>query len=309
MTGNKRRVHINKLNMAISILVAFAAWLYVVYNISPTTVKTYREVPVSYIGEDALAEQGLGVQSASVETITVKVRIKRIDSREFSDDDIQATVDVSEMGKGEAELPINVTVTKGSSVERTSHSRTTVRTAASNNRDVPVTATFSVASEEAREPLATDLSFTAVSVIGAKSIVNQVAYVALTVDEDRIGSEGLDVYAKPIAYDIDGKAIKHIVVLPAVIEGHISIATVKKVSLKLNATDESNDGYSRTYSVPENVYIKGPTSTISSINEVTASVNITGYTQSQSVSLNYSLPDGVQIANRSLNTRLKLTVK
>ena len=309
MAGNKKRVHINKLNMVISIVVAFAAWLYVVYNISPTTVKTYREVPVAYIGEDELAEKGLGVQSASVETITVKVRIKRIDSMGFSSDDISVTADVSDMGKGDAEIAINVSTPQGVSVERTSHTRTTVKTALSNNRDVPVSAEFAAASEEAREPIASQLSFDEVSVIGAKSVVDKVAYVALVANEESIGADGLDVYAKPVAYDVDGKAIKHIVVLPAVIEGHVAIATVKKVSLKLSVIDESNDGCSRTYTVPQTIYIKGPATVVTNISEVAASVNITGLTQSHSVKLNYSLPEGVQLANRSLNTRLKLTVK
>ena len=38
---------INKVNLVLSIVIAFAAWVYVVYSINPTVSKTYTDIPLT----------------------------------------------------------------------------------------------------------------------------------------------------------------------------------------------------------------------------------------------------------------------
>ncbi len=310
MTENRRRPRVNKLNLVIAVIVSFAAWLYVVYNISPTIVKTYRDVVVNYVGEDELAERGLGTENAGVDVITLKLRINRMDLLDFSIDDVNVSANVAGLDSGEADISIDVSTPEGVTVASASHTRTSVTISSSNNRDVPVTVAYTNVTDDTREPIASDLSYEEVSVIGAESMVEKVAYVAVLVSEETASKEtGTDFTGMPVALDKNGHIVKHIVVLPSEISGHAKAASTKKVKLKLSVTDDSSDSLSRTYKAPSYIYIKGPLSDLSNISELSASVDISGTTESQNMELTYSLPSGIVLANRSLDTELKLTVK
>ncbi len=310
MNSNRRRPQINKLNLIIAVVVTFAAWLYVVYNVSPTIVKTYRDVAVTYVGEDELAERGLGVESASVETVKLNLRISRMDLLDFSIDDVSVTADVSDLDKGEADVSIDVTTPDGVTVSNASHTRTSVTITPSNNIDVPVTVAYAKTTDDSKEPTASELSYDEVSVMGAGSVVDTVACVAVLVnEEDTTSEDGTDFTGTPIALDKNGDPIKHVVILPSEITGHADAASIKRVKLKLTVTETDSDDIERSYKAPKYIYIKGPLADINAISEVSATVDISGITRSSDVELTYSLPDGIVLANRSLDTRLKLTVK
>ena len=57
MTPRGRKI----VNMVLAVLVAIAAWVFVIINYDPMTDITYSDVPVTFTGEEALAERGLAV--------------------------------------------------------------------------------------------------------------------------------------------------------------------------------------------------------------------------------------------------------
>ena len=69
--ANKKKI--NKLNLALSIAIAFAAWLYVVYSINPTISRTYANIPVTVSNSNALAKNDLAVSKMDTERISVTV--------------------------------------------------------------------------------------------------------------------------------------------------------------------------------------------------------------------------------------------
>ena len=72
MKRNNKIKSINKLSLVISILISIIAWFYVVYNINPTMSRTYRDIPVTILGEDVLEENNLAVASLDNEYIDIK---------------------------------------------------------------------------------------------------------------------------------------------------------------------------------------------------------------------------------------------
>ena len=50
---------INKLNLVLSVAIAFASWLYVVYSINPTISRTYTNIPVTVANSKTLAKNDL----------------------------------------------------------------------------------------------------------------------------------------------------------------------------------------------------------------------------------------------------------
>ena len=61
----KFKKELNKMNLALSILIALALWVFVVYNTNPTTTETYRELPITITNEENLMNNDLAVSAVS----------------------------------------------------------------------------------------------------------------------------------------------------------------------------------------------------------------------------------------------------
>ena len=59
---------------AMSVVIAFALWLYVITSVSPGSEETYDNIPVVFSGETVLQQdRGLMVTSISSDTVAVKL--------------------------------------------------------------------------------------------------------------------------------------------------------------------------------------------------------------------------------------------
>ena len=52
---------INKLNLVLSVAIAFASWLYVVYSINPTISRTYTNIPVTVANTKTIDKKDIEV--------------------------------------------------------------------------------------------------------------------------------------------------------------------------------------------------------------------------------------------------------
>lgn len=118
--NKKRKSAINKLNIIISIIVAFTAWVYVVYNFAPMKDVAYTNIPVSYVGEETLEYQGLELKQKGEKNVDVILSIRRIDYNKITNDDIQVVADVSEAIEGNNGISLNVITPDGSSLQKIS---------------------------------------------------------------------------------------------------------------------------------------------------------------------------------------------
>ena len=109
---NKRKSPDNRkkyFTMFLSITIAVGLWVFVIENENPTIKMTYSNIPVEYLNEDALEEDGLVVADTE-EAATVKVTLqgKRADLLDLDSDDLAAAVDVSEYTKGDHYVQVEV---------------------------------------------------------------------------------------------------------------------------------------------------------------------------------------------------------
>lgn len=118
--NKKRKSAINKLNIVISIFVAFAAWIYVVYNFAPMKDVTYTSIPVSYVGEENLKYQGLELTRIGEKKVDVVLSIRRTDFNKITNNDIQVVADVSEAIEGNNGISLEVITPDGSSMQKIS---------------------------------------------------------------------------------------------------------------------------------------------------------------------------------------------
>ena len=122
MTDKERKV----INIILSLLVATAAWFFVVYNYDPMTNARYSGVPITYTGLDTLANRGYAVAEANYKNVEVTLQQRRIDTANISAEDISVTADVSGLSTGENTVALRVAGPEGTQVVDSSVKSVTV---------------------------------------------------------------------------------------------------------------------------------------------------------------------------------------
>lgn len=311
MTDPKKNKRISRINIAISILLAFGAWLYVVMEVSPTITRTYSDIPIVCEGLDTLADEGLGVRSLSDDELRIKVRIERTEVLEIHSEDFKAFVDVRNSIKGSNSVEVRVVAPSGATVIEQSVEAVNVSVTSSLNRDVPVAASFKDSSDDSSEPEIVSIDSPKVSIIGAASEARKVAYAVVYVDNITPESGNKTGYrksyvGKPVAVDSDGEIIPNIVVRPETVDIRYKASSVKLAALDIEIKGDSSK---MDYELPESVAIKGASADIGSISTVKARLNLKDVTVSGTVALDYELPEGVTIANKSLSQGIYVKLK
>ena len=96
------------------VLGAIALWLFVTYTEDPEMELWLRDIPLSYMNTESLAEKNLTIlKSETPEHINVKVRGRRSSLMSVQNEDVYLSVDYSSIdGAGDYALPINAQITK-----------------------------------------------------------------------------------------------------------------------------------------------------------------------------------------------------
>lgn len=85
--------------MVISLLVSICLWFYITGLEEDIQERTFRGVPVAFIGEDALEEKGLIISNVETSSVTVTITGPRRELRKFSASDLVATIDVTKISQ------------------------------------------------------------------------------------------------------------------------------------------------------------------------------------------------------------------
>lgn len=93
----------------VSIVVAFALWMYVVTVVGPEYKDTFRDIPVSFVGLSTLQEKGFMLIVEETPTVTLELSGNRSDLNKLSAANITVTVDLSKIERaGKNALNYNV---------------------------------------------------------------------------------------------------------------------------------------------------------------------------------------------------------
>lgn len=86
----------NKLSsVLLSVVIAFALWLYVITTVSPGSQQTYSNIPVVVEGESVLEEKGLMITNVSASTVSLELSGNRTDLAKVDTRNITVKADVS----------------------------------------------------------------------------------------------------------------------------------------------------------------------------------------------------------------------
>ena len=303
-------------NLIISLLVSVVAWAFVVYNNDPMTEMKYKDVPVAYVGEEVLANEGLGVAQVSTEYIDVTLSQRRVDTNDISVDDITVIADVSNAAEGENGISLQISGPDGTKVSNAETRSVSVEVEESDAIEKDISVEFSE-TVPGYEPVLSDMTSTRATIIGAQSEVARVDRLAVIMNFEDVSSTSRGYTMNLTALDENGDTMNHLVIYPDEINFRAYSGITKEVPLKVitedpdakNSSDDNDDGYTRTYTAPQRVTIKGPAMVINDITEVsTQLVNINNMYESQTVELEYDLPGEVQLANASMGLTMDVKV-
>ena len=295
------------LNIIIALLVSIGAWAYVVYNNEPYTDVTYKDIPITFQGENSLANRDLGVSQVSDDTIDVTLRQLRIRTNDISEENIVVVADVSEAVEGENGISLNIAGPENTTVTEASKRSISVEVEDADSIEDDIVIEYSN-SAAGFEPVASATTSSKATVIGAASEIERVDKVAALLQFEDTTEKPNNITSVLTALDRDGEPIKHVVIYPGEINYYAYTGVTKKVPLVVDAVNP-DDNFNRTWTAPHEITIKGSQDAVEKIQQIsTQEIDLTYVYESIEMDLEYELPDGIFLANDSLGKTIKVRV-
>ena len=91
----------DRINMILALLIAIGLWVYVVGVENPEKDIQIKDVPITFINEETLEENGLTMLSVSDSFVDVQVTGVRSDLKNVDKSDIKITADLEGYNEGE----------------------------------------------------------------------------------------------------------------------------------------------------------------------------------------------------------------
>ena len=294
-------------NIIIALAVSLGAWTYVVYNNDPMTEMKYKDVPIVFEGEAALANSDLGISQVSDETVDVTLSQPRVKTNEISEEDIRVIADVSEAIEGENGISLSISGPEGTQVVETSRKSISVDVEASDSVEKDIVIEYTDTSG-GFEPVAYATTSTSATAIGAQSEVARIYKIAALLKPDDTADNPRNITSTLVALDHDGDEVKHVVIYPDEINFYAYTGITKRVKLIVDA-EVPDDNYTRKWTAPNDIMVKGTAAALQDLTQIsTVPIDLSYIYEDTSVDLEYDLPEGVYVANASLGKTMWVKV-
>lgn len=289
-----------KFNIILSVLIAIGIWAYVIGETNPTDTKTYRDIPIQFLGEESLDENDLAILDVSAESLHVTVTGTRANVNRLRPGDITASVNLEEAAKGENQLRVNIRVPDNVEIEDKSLNKITVTVESKIEKEIDVLPQYEGIFSTDQEPITVELSRSKVTVTGAQSLVEQVHHASALVQEGEVTDKLKTIACRLEPVNKDGEVIERVKLSAGSVQVTAELGTAKTVPLKVPVVDLSDGTLEKSVSAPKTITIKGKSSVLESIESVTAeAIDLTDVTEDTTVKIVPVLPADVQVSGRS----------
>lgn len=286
------------IDRVIAVAIAIGLWFYVISVVNPPTTVTIRQVPVTLLNQEYLDESRLAIAGDGNYTVDVSLSGKRKDLI-LTQADLTATADLNGLLPGQNYITVKVTSPGNTTVEEIRTEKIQVYI------DELIVAKKPVELNILNVPAGTELSAISldhetISVSGAKSLVDMVDRVLVTVDAAGMAvdePETLQLAITPV--DAEGNAVKAVNTDSAYVTLSATLYTVKSVPLYTRVDGTPGMGLELMSSnIPSTVSIKGTLLDLAKINYVDAEpLDIEGITANTELEVVPVLPEGVELAS------------
>ncbi len=288
----------NKVNIAISFLLALIMWAYVIGEVNPVTTETFNDIPIELVNVDKLNSRELSIATQSSYTIDVTVSASKSIIDRLENSDIKPYVDVAGLEKGTSQATIVIPLGSDIEIVQTSIQSIYLTTEDTlyeqKSVDVEFSEAFDTDAEESGGiPYATSISKDTVGIYGAESVVNSVDRIIAMVDTSILTDEAQEVSPVLSAVNANGEIVNHVN-----FSEDITVNAVyyyeKTVPLRVEINNPTSEDFERTVDVSRTVSIIGPYEEISNISSIRAStIDLTDVMESIRISIVPIIPDTV----------------
>lgn len=287
------------LQIFFSILIAVFLWYVVINDENPTIKMTYSDIPVEYLNEQHLEEEGLSIAPSDISpTVKVVLQGKRADLLALDPSDIVATADVSGHRKGEHYVSVELHTPGLVKVASAEPSQVRIMVERLISSEKPVNVLFTGTSPANKEAVFLAVDPEEITVTGAASVVESVSSLQAVIDTADVTDQkaSFNVELKPV--DVLGNEVEHVTLSAERASVSVQLYSTKMVPLVVKTMGDSPDGYSVYIDAPEFIQISCKEDKIDEIIQVsTQPVDISGMTKSQDISLTPILSEGVRLSS------------
>ena len=241
-----RAVKNKGLYMVLSVVIAIFVWSYVGNVLNRDESGPIRNIPVTFVGAAALEERGLMITSGTDQTVSIQATGKRNAFRALSPETVVITVDVSNIKQpGEHtlapvisyNLPPNISDSSIVVTERYP-SNVTFTVSRVEKREIPVRGTVTGSLAEGYQAGTFQFSPAVIEVTGEESVVNQIKYAQVVLDEEEIE----ETYVGELPYTfitfldepLSAEDAKGLVTDVSLVETTLPVERLKEVELTVN---------------------------------------------------------------------------
>lgn len=284
----------------ISLISALLLWSYVMSVEDPVIKRTYRDIPVQYLGVEDLRSRDLTIMDPGESTIDVELEGNRSYMESVLPENIQASVNLTGLNKGEHVVPIKV-----------NNYNSNVKVIENTPTEIVFTLDENVSKEEKLEVktvgtvpegyILGDIktSHEKIRISGPKSIIDKINSVLVYVDiKDRIETT---VLSAPVhVYDGEMQEVKGIKVEPQNVDLELPIYKTQTVPvvLDLKGTPPAGVENDSVTVEPSSVTISGNSAVVNKIKEVkTKPVYWSNILTGQTTTVELVEPEGTKIIN------------
>lgn len=241
----------NKLLLKIfSTFIAVVLWFAVTYTEDPSISQHVGRLATVFYNEDVLAKNGLVVVNKDeLPSFSVTIRGKR--SKVISSlDKVSACIDVANLtSAGEHEVDVDyIYPTDSVMLTKARLSTVTVKTEKLVSRDIPVKISSKQNKKDKERMIESESHLDKITISGAQSVMNDLAYAVIIIDESDVTSPGTSNYPY-VLQDADGNILEEKNIAS---KSHDAVAVThtihKKVELPVNVvlSDTLKNEYSIT---------------------------------------------------------------
>ena len=231
--------------MVMSLLLAFALWLYVGREANPEVTNTLNRVQVVFSGLESLEQRGLMISEGGEQTVSLRIRATRDVWNRLNQGDTTVTIDVSGIAEPGTQsvsvttrninFPRSITVMDSIDVQYTSPGAVEFTVSRWASRQVPVQGSFSGSVAEGYQRESFTFAPETVTVSGREELVNQVDHALVTVTQEDMDA----TYSENCAYSLigaDGAVIPagELETDPATVLATLPVVQLKEVELTVD---------------------------------------------------------------------------
>lgn len=289
-------------NKILALILAVLLWAYVIAVEKPLMSVTFEDVPIQIENEATLTAANLAIAETSELTTSVVVEGQRSDLKSFTADDISASINVMGYSQGKYLLQVNAKTSDKVSVKeiRTPKVQVIIEPLLSVSKPVEVSV-MNLA--EGTEEGSIEITPQEVEVSGAKSRVNSVRAVQVTLDASQLSEKSKTVQLSGTPVDAEGLPVEYVTLSGSDIDVSAKLYRTKEVDLKVQVRGEPGNGLTLSGStIPSQITIKGSKNDLKDIDSVSAeTIDISNITDNTTIKINPILPEGVEVARASQN--------